>query len=554
MTARLRPTLLLAVTVLAAAPATLAQPADGGGSYRVRYRTADAVYLDAGSAAGLAEGDRLEVWRGSERAGVVEVIFVAPNSASCRILEDSGPIRADDVARLLGEGAPAAEPPGEPAADVDEPTAPAAVDLVSPTPAPAPRARPANDLRGSLTVDWESFSDGGDRGLDFTRTSSRLNLRAARLGGRPWELRARTRTRRIERDRDLGDSTPDSESLDRFHELSLAWEPPEGRFALAFGRLRPGSGIGAGTLDGAVGEVRFGRGLHLGAFAGTESDLDQLAFDSDRQKVGLFLRWAPEWSAGPAPVDLFVAGVREDGVEDVSREFVAVQLRWAASSRWSLYQRAEIDLNRGWREEVAGSSSQLSNLAVSLVGRLSPAARLTVTYDRYERHREEETRFIPEDLFDAEPRQGLRLRLGLGRPGGLTGSVVAGYRERRGDEEPAITLGGGVAHHRLLGGGLSLAADVTGFSNRFTEGGLATLRASRRIRDVHFVDLTLGGRLSRTREETSPLGTEELVTHWLRLGGWAELPGAFFLRGEAEWTGGDELEGQRFSLGLGIRL
>ena len=44
-----------------------ASEAQDGVEVGVRYRSQDTIYLDNGTRAGLAEGDRLEVWRGGER-------------------------------------------------------------------------------------------------------------------------------------------------------------------------------------------------------------------------------------------------------------------------------------------------------------------------------------------------------------------------------------------------------------------------------------------------------------------------------------------------------
>jgi hypothetical protein len=63
-------------------PATGEPAARSAPSFQVSYRSADAVYLDAGRAAGLAEGDRLEVVRDGEAIAEIEVVFVAEHSAS----------------------------------------------------------------------------------------------------------------------------------------------------------------------------------------------------------------------------------------------------------------------------------------------------------------------------------------------------------------------------------------------------------------------------------------------------------------------------------------
>ncbi len=547
---------LLGVILLAV---VLAAPAAGADepTYRVRYRTEETVYLEAGSEEGLAEGDTLTIFRDGQPIAAVRVLFVARHSASCELVSEKAEIVAGDLARPTGARAPtppqsAGENPGGTSPQPQESAGPRAYE-----PRTQPRKPRTTRVSGSLTFDWDTFQDGSDDGLDFTRMAARLSLRLRDVGGLPLEVRVRGRTRRLERERAFGSKIPSSETRDRFYEASVAWRPQEGRFSLQMGRLRAGGGVvGVGYLDGVIGESRLGRDYFVGAFFGARSDLSELTWDSGRQSYGLFGRWAPERIDGSRPFEIFAGGVREDGQTDVSREFAALEIRYTGRGVWSFYQRAEIDLNRGWRKEAAGSSSQLSSLSMTAIARLSEGARLVLSYDRYERYREEETRFIPEELFDTAPRQGIRARLQFSRPSGLGWSLVGGYRDRQGDvsDETSWYAGGGITHRRLFRDGLSASLDASAFSNRYTEGTLATFRIRQSFSAGHSVDLTLGGRLSRTRLLTELFGQENLTTQWIRLGGWFELPLRLFLRGEVEVTTGDELEGQRFSLGLGYRF
>ncbi|HEX5757645.1 MAG TPA: hypothetical protein VF121_00465, partial [Thermoanaerobaculia bacterium] len=102
------PAALLALVLLALGPA--AADAQAGTEAGVRYRTPETVYLDAGTLAGVDVGDRLEVVRGGETIGEVEVVFAAERSASCRVLSERTPIQAGDHVRLPGGGAVARPP------------------------------------------------------------------------------------------------------------------------------------------------------------------------------------------------------------------------------------------------------------------------------------------------------------------------------------------------------------------------------------------------------------------------------------------------------------
>lgn len=537
----------------------LAGAALAGDDFAVRYRSAETIYLDAGRLAGLAEGDQLDVLRAERIIGQIEVTYVADHSASCRLLREVVPIQEGDRARRLGD-ADAAEngSPAPTAAPGVEPASPLSTGEPAPKPVPAypqPAARQAARKRsirssGAFSIDWEQFGDNGDAGADYQRIATRLSLRL-RENGKPWEFRLRYRRRDITRDHALGATTPDSESQDRLYEASFSWRPQNGRFGLQLGRIGSSPFLGVGYLDGAIGEVRLARGFSLGALVGTRPELNDLGFASDGLKYGIFTRFTTHDPSGGEPFEMILGGIREEGREDVSREYVTLQTRWSsADRRFSIYQNSELDLNNGWRAEVSDQSTQLSNFTLSATLRLSEIGRMSLSYNRNERYRTEETRSLPDELFDSLLRQGVHATLWVGRPRGLTFTAHAGVRDREGDEERTTSYGLGLRHGNVAGWGLSLSGDVVGFSNPYSDGAIARLRAAKRLGERHELSLNLGGRF------TDPVSGEADTTSssWARLGFWSELAGGFFFNGEVEVTAGDEFEGRRVIIGLGYRL
>lgn len=534
------------------AAAAAAAPID----LEARYVTADRVYVDGGSRLGLEAGDRLDVVRDGTTVATLEVTYSAPHSASCRVVGASAGVVAGDVVRWTapvgGRPMPASAVRQAPA-----PSAPPPAVVQQRPPPPAPRVplyrgveSPPPALRssvsGSLSFDWEQRTDDSDSGRDFDRTAARVSLRGRNLSGLPLQLRLRGSTRSVDRVVSADGASSITDTRDRLYEASLAYEPEEGRFALRLGRLRLGRYAGAGTIDGASAEARIGRVFHLGLFGGSRSDLSDFGIDGDRTNYGVTARWT---GGERGRRELLVAGVREDGVEDVSREYVAVQTR-LGGERWSFYQRAELDLNNGWRREASGSASQLSTLFLNATARVSARNRLSLSYSQFERYRTEETRLIPEELFDENARQGLRLRWMTGNPGGLNANLSAGVRERDGDDDEATSAGFGVHHNNLFGKRFSLGLNLLAFSNGLSDGSTAIFTAGKRLRGGHHVTLTAGG-----RSLDDPLRDGETRdTQWLRLGGWFELPGNLYGRSELEVTSGDDLEGQRILIGLGYRL
>jgi hypothetical protein len=530
----------------------------------VRYRSADTIYLNAGTAAGLAVGDRLEVVRDGQVIAEIEVIFTAGQSASSQVLNERQAIRPGDRVRRVGDAspAPAASPP--PVSSAPQP----------PAGEPKPSlfggyrrdgARPSRTrLTGAISLDSESFVDGTENRRDFNRTASRINLRVRDIAGTPLQVRLRMRTLDERRERPLlSGGVPRSDSRDRLYELSLIYEPEEARYGFRLGRLGTSPFTGIGYLDGGLARVRLLPQVELGGFYGRQPVIEELGFDSSGAKYGLFARLAPRPAAGSRePFELLLAGIREEGETDISREYVAIESRYDPGRRWTFYQRAEVDLNRGWREQASDSASQVSQFSVSALGRLSERGRLVLSYDRFQRYRTEETRFIPTEQFDDLLRQGLRISYQYGPPRGLNVSVTAGARSAEdagvttgsgnggNDSDTSYSLGLGTWHPEISGLKLFAGADVLGFTNPVTDGLLVTGRLGRRFAGGHEVSVAVGGTLTR---ETL-LVDEERSTQWARASLWLELPLDLFGEAELEVLTGDEITGQRLRLGLGYRF
>lgn len=533
--------LLLVVALAGAAPAASA-PAR---PIAVSYVSSGAVYLDAGRAEGLAPGARVRLLRGGETVAEVEVDFVAEHSASCKVLTSTRPIWAGDKAVLLS--APAAPESAEPAPGAPEP------EVAAPRPAYEPPARVATipwaKSYGSVALGYRSFSVTD--GPTSNETAGRLSLRLREIAGKALELRVRMRGRRIERD-GYGGAAAKSQSSDRLYELSLAYDPPEGRFSFLVGRLGSGPYLGLGYLDGALGQVRIGRRFFVGAFGGTRPDLEDLGFDSAGSKYGAFVRFATERDARPTYADVVIGGVTERARGgDVSRDFVTLEGRFGAGSRWWLFARGELDLNRDWRREVAGKSSELSNAALSGSVRLTESWRASISYDQRRNYLTWETRPLPEEVFTRYFREGARVALEWQSRRGWTASLAAGQERADEIDEPTDSATLSLLKTNVFGAPLMLGGDGSWYSGGSAEGWVASLRARWAFRGGHDLGLTLGA-----SEASFPdlVLVDARNNEWVRLSGTLQLPFRLYLYGEYEVSTGDDFEGDRLTVELAYRF
>jgi hypothetical protein len=546
------------VVAQAPAPPPLPPPSPGGRRVTVRYRSAANVYLDAGRAQGLEVGDRLEVVAGQATVAELEVVYVAEQSASCKVVSETRPVRAGDVAALRARvSSPASSPTTPSAPPPPAGASPAAAAAVSPESPAAGRASvrgPRNRVRGSASLGYYRSWDPSESGYDFEERTARLDLGVYDIGGQPLSFTLRGRSRQDVRARTLSARTPQDERTDRLYEVALRYEPPSDRVGFEVGRIGIYRFVGVGYLDGALARFRPARDVQVGAFAGRVAEVDGLGFNGTGSKYGGFVRLAPGGRYSSGAHDVMLAFVREDADGDVSREYLSLESRFGKGSRWSLFERAELDLNTGWRQDLTRKSVQLSNVSLSGNLRVTPSAWAFVSYDGRRNYRYYQNRVVPEEVFDDLLHQGLRAGINLSRPGGF--GATAGFGMSLKEPDPrhpeldvanAYSGNAGLRHANLFSTGFSAGIDGSAFSNGYTDGGLLMAQLGRRFAGGHRLDLSFGRSLYRLK-----LTGQDRSTQWLRVSGRGELGRRVYLQGDFEYDSGDDLQGPRGFLELGV--
>jgi hypothetical protein len=386
---------------------------------------------------------------------------------------------------------------------------------------------------------------------DFEQRTGRLDLSAWDIGGRPLTFNARFRTRQDIRARGLSSlRTPTDRRDDRLYELSLRYEPPDQNVAFELGRIGASNFVGIGYLDGALGQVRVLAPLQVGAFFGRRTEMDNLDLDKPGLKYGAYLRLAPPGRYSRQDYEAILAVVRETADDDVSREYLSLETRFGSGRRFSLVQRGELDLNRGWRREAAGTAYQISNLSIAANWRASRGSSFVLSYDGRKNYRYYLNRGVPEEVFDDLLHQGLRASFYAARPQGLSVNLGGGVRFRN-DRDPvnAYSANLGIRHANAFSSRVSLGVDGVGFSNGYTDGLLVTLQAGRTFTRGHYLDLSYGRSLYRLMDVD-----EKRVTQWLRLTGRFQVVRGFYVVGDVEYDRGDDLRGPRVFLEAGYQF
>jgi hypothetical protein len=504
----------------------------------VTYRSDTSIYVSGGRAAGLAVGDRLALVSGAETVAELEVVFLAEHSASCKVIRETRPLKAGERLVRLGAPRPAAAP-----------ASPQREIAVAPSDAPAPPyvGSARRDLgrttrvMGGASLGYGTFQDRSGSGRDIQEQSARADFAARDLGGMPLDARVRGSSRQIER-AGLRSERNATDSRQRLYEASLSWAPPEGRFSAAAGRLGAYPFVSLGYLDGALAQARVTSAVRLGAYAGRTPDALDVGLPTGL-KYGAFVRFGGQSAASPG--EIVFSGGREFAGSEVSREYVGQQAQLRSGDLW-LFERVEVDLNRGWRRDRAGTGAEISEAGAQLTWRASPQVDLSLSYDRSRNYWSALTRILTSEVFDRRLRQTVRAEARVSRAGGAGFWLGGSARSEEGIQDPSFAAYAGLRSPRFLS--LNVALEGSYYETPATRGLLASVRGGRGLRGGHRLDV------SYTAQRYEAGGAGWRMSQWLRGSGYAQLPGGVFSRADVEYALQDDLPGLRVLIEIGYRF
>jgi len=532
MTRRLAFLVFLLVAVFAHSGATGAEEVTCG----VRYLSAEHVYLDSGSGAGLAVGMTAQVVREGKAVAELEVVFTAEHSASCRIVSSLLEIQAGD--RVVYEVAE---------------TAPTVV--VAP-PRQRTRAGFQNDSKvvshkgpsvsGSIALQWDHTDETADRGLETNLYSLPFRVRVSRLGNM-MEFRARGSFRRILRS-GYYSSTPAQEWRNRIQEVALVRDGRELDWHFAVGRIGGRYTSAAGPFDGLSFNRRVGSGIRLGAFGGFAPEWGDLGFGTDDHLAGVTFHLNHRAGNGSL-LDMVVAGVGRYRSGEISREYLTMTTTWNSGRRLSLLQAAEFDFNRGWRKEAAGSSFSVSSLALTGRYRFTRAIDINLGYDDRVPVRTWETKSLPDNLFTDAGRVGWRAGVNLRSARGVGLNISSTLRDDNRTGETSTSWSARAYAPNWPVRRLSLDASVRGFDGPYLSGWAPMLGATK---------TTTGGLRLRLEggyyEYSGSVGDDQRSNSWVKAGAAQELSSHWTVSADYRQDWGDDIAGRRWFLEMRHRF
>jgi hypothetical protein len=501
----------------------------------VKYVAATAIYLDAGNSQGLQKGDQGEIFHGDSAIARIEVEFLAENSSSCKIIENSSAPQVGD--RVVMQITPVQTVKPDSGTVQPSPVVPA------PVPRPKSSARvKSNRVTGRVSVQALNQDDRTSSNNDYVEPAFALRGQIDNLLGTQHTISVRLRSRKTDRSSMSGEQW-----THRVYEFGLYYNNPDARVHYSAGRLLSNRMSGIGYLDGAMFDYRMNSNWTMGLFGGAQPDLRTYDVNTDATKGGVFAAYERgNYSTSQLSGTLALAGNYFTG--QISREFMYEQVSFA-EQRLYVYESGEMEINRGWRREAEGSSLDLSNLLLN--ARYSPLTWLSTTlgFDDRRNYRTYETRPAIDSLFDDALRQGWRLGTNVRFSSKLYASADAGIRTKQHEGTETRSASAGVGGYGLIAPGVQSDARIALFESSFSRGLQPTISLSRSIVPQLRLSLELG-----RNDYTIQNSSSKLSNQWMRLNADWNLTRHVYGSLYGEIYRGDGLDANRMFGELGYRF
>ncbi len=504
-----------------------------GSTFKVKYLSAEYVYLRGGTLDGLAVGDRLAI-SGKDTVEIeLEVLFLSEHSASCKVLFQSRAIRPGELAVQTLHNASADT--------LRVASIPVVPPEVTPPPKPSPTRRThRKTLSGSVSALTNSWHDRKDSEQDYQQTSLRLNLTARNLLGSGGTFSLYTRGQRDQRNRTSGGPSGRENWQNQIYEMSFSYDDETAPVNIYAGRVMLPRVSSVGYIDGLVLEGRLSEGVRVGMFAGAQPQWQYGNGANSLQKGGGYVN-VSHGTYRTTMINLTLAAAGEYHAREVSRELIYLQGRLSIANRWSLTSINEIDLNRSWRKEKTGNGLSFSSVYLNTRYRISEAISTSLNYDTRKNYWTYEMRTVADSLFDYHVRQGLRMQVDVRFPGNLYTYSGVGYRKRTGDPTPVYSYSCGATKTGLPTLQTSLSLQASGYSGPTDNGYNLSARIGQNMRRRDMMSVGYSFMVSNHRSNRS-----------LDLTARFEVFGTFFLGGQYQHSSGDDIKGQRLQAEAGL--
>ena len=540
--------LLAAIAIGQTAPGTAAPTAapvtPARRDFLVKQVVPGMVYLDGGSAHGLAEGMTLKLSRlapgdprlSTQRIAEVVVISVATQSALAEVknAEKDAQAQVGDLAELSGKDAEAFErlvaaSRRQRYAQVISFTSGDPLEVEVREYVPKPQLHEVGRLRGRIGFEVNILNDRSPGGLNSHQEGISTRVDWTRIDGTYWNIQGYWRGRWNTRQ---GGSQQQTiiDLINRTYTIGMFYNSPKSRFILGFGRVLIPWVTSLSTIDGGYAGYKVTRHMTAGVFAGTTPDPTQWNYDPNRQMLGVFtsfeegtyekVRWTGTVGAAITRVHW-----------RPERQFLFVENSLFAGSKFSVLHSMEAD-EKNPRYMNGETGTMLSRSF--LTARYQPSSRISFDMNQnYFRGLPTfDTSLIGTGLLDKYLFQGFSGGLRVQPIDRLILSGNWGRSKRDGDSKSSLNQMYSAAWTKLPWIGVRADARYTKFSSSFGNGSYESVSLTKQIRDSLRLELQVGqqdfaGPLTRQNRSRFVNGQADwsLSEHYFLMGGWLSYRG-----------------------------
>jgi hypothetical protein len=513
--------------------------------FRVKYLSAEHVYVDAGTNDGVRTGTPLMVQRHGNCLACLEAVYVSKYSSSCCIIDQKKPIHIGDTIVLADELQGVQK---HTAPDTDPRQSAPTVGMKS-TRRSGPIPSPAS-VSGSLVFQLYSVNDKTDADLDLTQKNIRTNVHVRNIWNKGYSFRMRMRTRRTVGTKSGYGKVREAEWINNIYELSFHHDSERSRIGFSVGRIIANPLRGVGYIDGVLLQGKITDALIVGVFAGAQPDWHDADFQTSLQKYGASVRFTNDHEQHlHLASTLALAG--EYHSSTLSREFIYVQNDVRFGTRVRLYQSATLDVNRDWRKEKSGKTISLSALSVTLRYRPLDWLGAQLSYDTHTNYWTYELKSAADSLFDDVLRRGFRGIVTFRLPWESSVSSSFGYRKRDSDPDESSFYSFGFQKSNATKQRINLHLRYSGFSNLYDRGSSGSLGFGKYFQHGIRFEFEYGRYRYESRSHVTKTARDndrfQVRTRLL-------LSHRIFLSGDYQYDVGDDMDSQRICIDVGYRF
>ncbi len=333
-------------------------------AFRVKYVAQDAVYLDGGRAAGLAEGMKLVV-RDLPNSGAVasagadsgaagdvaelEVLSVAETSAVTEVHTPKRPVKVGDLAYLSSADQQALVAKNALSATRKYPAAVSftendTLDDEARSEVPKPPLPSVNRARGRFGFDYMGVVDHGGSGMQSSNLGMVVRADITRINGTYWNVSGYWRGRL-----DHTSAGPQTlqDLINRTYHLYTSYDNPRSSWLAGFGRMYLPWATSLDTIDGGYFGRKLTTGVTAGVFLGSTPDPTSYNYNPQREIGGAFVNFE-----GGSYDDLHYTSTTGGGMNMLKwtpdRPFLFTENGIFYKRVFSIYQASQIDSPQGY--------------------------------------------------------------------------------------------------------------------------------------------------------------------------------------------------------------